>query len=62
VLPTFACDEELAAGRVVEAFAATREPTGRAYWLAYPEARAELPALQAFRRWLLAQHGRGDVH
>jgi DNA-binding transcriptional LysR family regulator len=60
VLPTFACDEELAAGRVVEAFAATREPTGKAYWLAYPEARAELPALQAFRRWLLAQHGRSE--
>ena len=58
VLPTFACDDELLNGRVVEAFAGTRVPTGKGYWLAYPEHRAELPALRAFRSWLLTQHGR----
>lgn len=57
VLPTFVCDDELAAGRVVEAFANTRTPTGKSYWLVYPERRAELPALRAFRAWLLAAHG-----
>lgn len=58
VLPTFACDAELANGAVVEAFADTRLATGKGYYLAYPEARSELPALAAFRRWLLAAHGR----
>ncbi|MFO1029756.1 MAG: LysR substrate-binding domain-containing protein [Planctomycetota bacterium] len=58
VLPTFACTEELDLGRIVEAFPDSRLRTGRAYWLAYPEARQDLPALQAFRRWLLEQHGR----
>lgn len=58
VLPTFACEDELAKGQVVEAFADTRVATGKGYWLVYPERRAGLPALQAFRAWLLAQHGR----
>ncbi len=59
VLPTFACDRELADGRVVEAFPGSGALTGKGYWLAYPQRRAELPALQAFRAWLLRQHGRG---
>lgn len=58
VLPTFVCEEELAKGQVVEVFAGTRMRTGKGYWLAYPERRASLPALQAFRAWLLGQHGR----
>lgn len=58
VLPTFVCEDELARGQVVEAFADTRVRTGKGYWLVYPERRAGLPALQAFRAWLLAQHGR----
>ncbi len=58
LLPTFACDAELADGRVVEAIAGTKTATGKGYWLVYPERRASLPALQAFRSWLLAQHGR----
>ncbi len=57
LLPAFVCDDELAAGRVVEAFASTRTPTGKSYWLAYPERRAELPALRAVRAWLLGAHG-----
>lgn len=61
VLPTFVCEDELARGQVVEAFADTRVRTGKGYWLVYPERRAGLPALQAFRAWLLAQHGRPVV-
>ncbi|MBX3463743.1 MAG: LysR family transcriptional regulator [Planctomycetes bacterium] len=58
VLPTFVVDDELAEGHVVEAFADTLVRTGKAYWLAVPEGRAELPALAAFRAWLLREHGR----
>lgn len=58
LLPTFVCDHELAAGSVVEVFANTRVRTGKGYWLVYPERRAELPALVAFRTWLLAEHAR----
>ena len=58
VLPAFVVDDELAAGRVVEAFADTRVRTGKGYWLVYPERRRTLPALLAFREWLLQQHGR----
>jgi LysR family glycine cleavage system transcriptional activator len=58
LLPVFVCERELADGRVVEPFPGTRTATGKGYWLAYPERRAELPALQAFRAWLLRAHGR----
>jgi LysR family glycine cleavage system transcriptional activator len=57
VLPTFVCDVELANGAVVEAIAASRLATGRGYYLARPEGRPEMPALAAFRRWLLDAHG-----
>ncbi len=60
VLPTFVADDELAAGRVVEAFAATRVHSGKAYWLVVPERREETAALQAFRTWLLREHGLAD--
>ena len=60
VLPDFAVVDELRRGTVVEAFADTRVRTGKAYWLAYPERRATLPALRRFRAWLLAQHGRPE--
>lgn len=56
VLPTFVVDDELAAGRLVEAFGDTLVRTGKAYWLAVPDGRAELPALAAFRAWLLQEH------
>lgn len=57
VLPTFVCAGELANGEVVEAIADSKLATGKSYFLARPEGRAELPALTAFRRWLLAAHG-----
>lgn len=56
VLPAFVVEEDLATGKVVEAFADTRAHTGKGYFLAYPEHRAGLAALAAFREWLLAQH------
>ncbi|MCB9876751.1 MAG: LysR family transcriptional regulator [Planctomycetes bacterium] len=57
VLPSFVVDDELRKGRVVEALPDTRTRTGKGYFLAYPERRATLPALRAFRAWLLQQHG-----
>lgn len=57
VLPAFAVEEELQRGTVVEAFENTRVRTGKGYWLAYPERRATLPAMRAFRSWLLHEHG-----
>lgn len=58
VLPEFVVADALTAGSVVEPFAGTRHATGKGYWLAYPERRRTLPALLAFRDWLLRQHGR----
>ena len=58
VLPQFVAADELAAGRLVEVFPGTRQSTGKGYWLCYPERRADLPALAAFRTWLLEAHGR----
>lgn len=55
--PVFAVENELARANVVEAFPDTRVRTGKGYWLAYPESRATLPALRAFRTWLLKEHG-----
>lgn len=55
VLPTFLVQDELTNGRIVEAFAHTRARSGKAYWLAYPERHRDLPALAAFRRWLLQE-------
>jgi LysR family glycine cleavage system transcriptional activator len=57
LLPRFVVAAELAQGTVVEPFAGSAHRTGKGYWLCYPESRAELPALQAFRRWLLGEHG-----
>ena len=57
VPPLFAVANELARGNVVEALPSTRVRTGKGYWLAYPERRATLPALRAFRAWLLREHG-----
>ncbi|MFK7742650.1 MAG: LysR substrate-binding domain-containing protein [Planctomycetota bacterium] len=57
VLPLFAVDKELRLGTVVEAFADSAARTGKGYFFAYPESRSVLPALRAFRGWLLQQHG-----
>lgn len=52
-------DADLDSGRLVEPFDLRVRPPGR-YWLVAPEATADLPALSAFRGWLLEQSGAGD--
>ncbi len=61
LLPSFVVDADLASGRIVEAFPDTRTQTGKGYWLCYPERRRELPALAAFRAWLLTAHGKDPL-
>jgi LysR family glycine cleavage system transcriptional activator len=46
--------EELAAGRLVQPFDIVCTDN-HAYWLAYPEARRNVPKIRAFREWLLAE-------
>ena len=53
VLPTFLVEEELATKRLVEPFPGIRAKSRRSYWLAYPERNKDLPALAAFRAWLM---------
>lgn len=57
VLPTFLVEEELRERRLVEPFPGTRVKTPKAYWLACPERAKDLPALVAFRDWLLKEIG-----
>lgn len=52
LLPRFLVNDELANGRLVVA-AAHELKTSSAYWLVYPEKKAELPAVGQFRDWLL---------
>jgi LysR family transcriptional regulator, glycine cleavage system transcriptional activator len=47
-------EHELRHGRVVMPVPASAS-TGRGYYLCAPRARADTPALEAFRHWLLAQ-------
>ncbi len=52
LVPTFLVVEELASGTLIEPLAEGRAKTDSAYWLAYPERSATLPALRALRTWL----------
>jgi LysR family glycine cleavage system transcriptional activator len=54
VVPRFLAEEELREGQLVLPFAGAAV-RGRSYWLAYPEAKKDLPPLRAFRAWLLAE-------
>jgi LysR family transcriptional regulator, glycine cleavage system transcriptional activator len=45
---------ELADGRLIQPFDLVGDD-GHAYWLVYPEARRNVPKVQAFREWLLAE-------
>jgi LysR family glycine cleavage system transcriptional activator len=54
IVPRFLVEEEIAAGRLVVVFDRPLR-SRQAYWLVYPEARAERPALAAFREWLLGE-------
>jgi LysR family glycine cleavage system transcriptional activator len=54
VLPRFLVEDELRTRQLVVPFRGTTVRSG-SYWLAYPEAKKDLPALVAFRDWLLAE-------
>ncbi len=54
LLPRFLVENEITAGALVELFPHALTSTD-AYYLVYPESRANAPLVQAFRDWLLAQ-------
>lgn len=54
LLPRFLMKDELAAGTLVELSGQALRSTD-AYYLVYPESRAETPVVRAFREWLQAQ-------
>jgi DNA-binding transcriptional LysR family regulator len=53
LLPSFLVQRELADGRLATPFPGQVTKTAKAYWLAVPPRSRELPALGAFRAWLL---------
>lgn len=56
LLPRFLVETEIDSGALVELFPQALTSTD-AYYLVYPESRAEAPLVRAFRDWLLAQCG-----
>jgi LysR family glycine cleavage system transcriptional activator len=46
--------QELADGRLIQPFERVIDE-GDAYWLAYPEARRNVPKIKAFRDWIVAE-------
>jgi LysR family glycine cleavage system transcriptional activator len=54
LLPRFLIEQELAAGTLVELLPDT-VTSPDAYYLVYPEARAQTPLVKAFRDWLVAE-------
>ncbi|MEI4195011.1 LysR substrate-binding domain-containing protein [Roseovarius sp. E0-M6] len=60
LLPTYLADPEINAGRLVPLWDAPTEMPG-AYYLVWPKARADDPALTAFRGWLTAQTDDEDL-
>lgn len=58
ILPRFLVEEELRSGVLVTPFDRPSR-SEEAYWLVYPEEKAALPTVAAFRDWLLAEVGAG---
>ncbi|WP_431283807.1 LysR substrate-binding domain-containing protein [Humitalea sp. 24SJ18S-53] len=56
LLPRFLVEADIAAGRVATPFAQVLEDDA-AYRFVYPDAAEEVPALRAFRDWILRQAG-----
>lgn len=54
ILPRFLVEEEIAGGRLVVPFDRPVAST-HAYYLVYPEAKAQMPALKTFRDWLIEE-------
>jgi len=55
-VPRFLVEEELRTGVLVTPFDRPAR-SQEAYWLVYPEEKAKLPAVSAFRSWLLGEVG-----
>jgi LysR family glycine cleavage system transcriptional activator len=53
-------ERDLRAGRLVQPFEISI-PNDYSYWLVYPSAKAERTDIAAFRAWLLAQAGQGEI-
>ncbi|GKS97776.1 LysR family transcriptional regulator [Acidovorax sp. SUPP3434] len=60
LLPRFLIEPELATGSLVE-LSDTVLTSGDAYYLVYPEARAEAPLVKAFRDWVVGESGGVNV-
>ena len=58
IVPRFLVEDELASGRLVVPFDRPVE-SRQAYWLVYPTEKQDLPAVAAFRAWLLAACAEG---
>ncbi len=56
LLPRFLVETEIASGALVELFPQALTSTD-AYYLVYPESRAQAPLVRAFRDWILGQCG-----
>ena len=54
LLPRFLVDKEIASGDLLQLFPQALTSTD-AYYLVYPESRAEAPLVRAFRDWILGQ-------
>ncbi len=54
LLPAYLVEQDLAAGRLVAVYGAPTESAG-AYWLVWPETKADDPTLRVFRDWLSVQ-------
>ncbi|QIE44499.1 LysR family transcriptional regulator [Pseudohalocynthiibacter aestuariivivens] len=60
LLPDYLAEQELAAGRLVAAWGGATASPG-AYWLVWPEARAQDAALAKFRDWIGSQINEDDL-
>ena len=58
LIPHFLIADELAAGRLEVLFPLSILSVG-AYYLVYPEHKAEAPLVRSFRDWILAESGQG---
>jgi LysR family glycine cleavage system transcriptional activator len=54
ILPRFLIDDELTSGKLIMPFDFKARST-QAYYLVYPEEKQDVPAIIAFRDWLLSQ-------
>jgi LysR family glycine cleavage system transcriptional activator len=61
VLPRFLVEDELRTGHLVLPFPGPGVKSRKAYWLVCPEPKHDLPALVAFRTWLLEEIERAGL-